>query len=296
MANPEPTARIYEGTFVARERALLLSVALVALAAALYLGVFPRPTGMLVSAALAAAASAAFLCGSLGLGFGAILVPALILLGVDVRVAVASSLISQLLVVPLGSASHASFGHVRARVVLPLLAAGAAGAFTGAWFSIHLEAFALTILIAASTVAMGVLVIARGVPDARALRGDGAVGRPHVLASIGFVAGFAAAAFGTGWGPVGMALLLLAGVTPRLAVGSSVTARAPIALFAVSSYVGLAGSQNVVELPVLVPILLGGVLGILPGAVVARRMDGRRLAQLFGVTVAILGLLVLLRV
>ncbi len=292
----EDASRTVEDRLAARERLLLGLALLTAVAAAAIVGMQPWVSKTSIPVALAAAAAAAFLCGSLGLGFGALLMPALLLLGIEPRVAVASSLIAQLVTVPLGGASHASFGHVRARIVVPLMGAGLLGTFAGAQFSISIGQFLLTILIAASTIVMGILVLTRGVLEVGAGRKEGRAVRWQALVAIGLVAGFAASAFGTGWGPVGVSLLLLAGIAPKLAVGSSVTARAPIALSATLAYFSLAGPQRVVELGILVPIVAGGVLGILLGSVAARRLGDRRLRQAVGLVIVTLGLLVFFKV
>lgn len=292
----EDASRTVEDNLAGRERLLLGLALLTAIAAAAMIGMHPWVSEISIPAAFAAAAVAAFLCGSLGLGFGAVLMPALLLLGIEPRVAVASSLIAQLVTVPLGGASHASFGHVRVRIVAPLLGAGFLGTFAGAQFSISIGEFLLTILIAVSTIVMGILVLTRVVFEVGAGRKDERAVRWQALVVIGLVAGFAASAFGTGWGPVGVSLLLLAGIAPKLAVGSSVTARAPIALSATLAYFSLAGPQRVVELGVLVPIVAGGVLGILLGSVAARRLGDRRLRQAVGFVIVTLGLLVFLKV
>lgn len=292
----EAASRTVEEKLAARERLLLGLALLTAIAAAAIIGMHPRVSEMSIPAAFAAAAAAAFLCGSLGLGFGALLMPALILLGIEPRVAVASSLIAQLVTVPMGGASHASFGHVRARIVAPLLGSGFLGTFAGAQFSISIGEFLLAILIAVSTIVMGILVLTRGVLEVGAGRRDERAVRWHALVVIGLVAGFAASAFGTGWGPVGVSLLLLAGIAPKLAVGSSVTARAPIALSATLAYFSLAGPQRVVELGILIPIVAGGVLGILFGSVAARHLGDRRLRRAVGFAIVTLGLLVFFKV
>ncbi len=240
-----------------------------------------------------AALAAAFLMGSLGSGFGALLVPSLILLQIEPRVAVASSLISQVVVVPLGGTSHASLGHVRTRIVAPLLAAGILGTLLGAQFSVSISDFLLKILIAVSTAVMGILVLILGNLDRNSeLKDENGLPRRGLLL-VGLVAGFAASAFGTGWGPVGVSLLLLMGMVPRLAIGSSLTARAPVALSATIAYLLLGSPQRVVELNVLAPILAGGALGVLAGSAVTRRVDDRWLRQAFGVVIVALSILLL---
>ncbi len=291
----EDASRTVKNNLAARERLFLGLALLTAIAGAAIIGLHPWASVVSIPVAIAAAAAAtaaAFLCGSLGLGFGALLMPALILLGIEPRVAVASSLIAQLVSVPLGGASHASFGHVRARILAPLLCAGFLGTLAGVEFSISIGEFLLTILIGASTIVMGLLVLTRNVLEVGAGRADERAVRWQALVVIGLVAGFAASAFGTGWGPVGVSLLLLAGIAPKLAVGSSVTARAPIALSATLAYFFLAGPQRIVEAGILVPIVAGGMFGILFGSSAARRSGDRRLHQAVGLAIVILGLLV----
>ncbi len=281
---------------LAVRKRLLLGVAVAsAVGAAVLLGIVPLNPRVLVFGSLASAAAAAFLCGSIGLGFGAFLVPALILLDVDARIAVASSLISQFIVVPLGGVSHASFGHVRGRIVAPLLGAGVAGTFLGAQFSLAIDATLLAVLIALSTVLMGVLVVARNSPETKVVAVERVV-RSEAVVAIGLIAGFAAAAFGTGWGPVGVCLLLLIGIAPKLAIGSSVIARAPLAFSAIIAYVVIAGPQEIVDVDVLLPIVAGGIVGILAGSLVTRRLRDRWLRRFVGVGIVALGLLVFLKV
>src|SRR5207245_1951221 len=63
---------------------------------------------------------------------GSILVPGLLLLGVEPRVAAPLSLLLQVIVIPLGATSHAAVGNVQRSIALPLIVGGVIGSVTGA--------------------------------------------------------------------------------------------------------------------------------------------------------------------
>jgi len=60
-----------------------------------------------------------------GIGvFGGVLVPGLLLLGVEPRVAAPLSLLLQVIVIPLGATSHAAIGNVQRSIAVPLIVGG----------------------------------------------------------------------------------------------------------------------------------------------------------------------------
>src|SRR5690606_13062646 len=80
-------------------------------------------------AALVAAASG-FAATSIGV-YGGVLVPGLLLMGVDPRFAAAASLFLQVVVIPLGAGAHVRLGNVTRHVAVPLIVGGMVGAFAG---------------------------------------------------------------------------------------------------------------------------------------------------------------------
>ena len=63
--------------------------------------------------------------------YGGVLVPGLLLLGVDPRFAAAASLFLQVLVIPIGAGAHYRLGNVTRTIALPLILGGVVGAFIG---------------------------------------------------------------------------------------------------------------------------------------------------------------------
>jgi|GEM_PF-1298754 len=250
----------------------------------------------LLVAILLVGAVGGYLGGVVGL-IGAAVVPGLILLGVDPVIAIGSSLLLHVLIAPIGGISYYRFGHVRRRIFVPLLLVGVLGAFLGANVSTHLPAGELKLLVGISATAAGLLVIVKYprrneikstlAPVSKRLR---MVSTPTV-ASIAFVAGLAHGALGLGWGTLGISFLILAGVFPHTAVGSSLLARSFVALAGVSTYYFLGDLQA----DVVIPLLAGGLIAIPFGVLTAKRLPPRTLKLIVGVVVIVLGASVLIK-
>ena len=108
---------------------------------------------------------------------------------------------------------------------------------------------------------------------------------------IGAAAGFASGAFGTGWGPISVSALILVGAVPRSAVGSSLLARALIAVSGSAVYFAVGHFQ----LNVLLPLLLGGGVAVVLGSLSNRKLDNGSIRTFIGITVLVLGLSTILK-
>lgn len=238
--------------------------------------------------------TAAFLAGSLGLGFGAVLVPALILLGHSPALAVQSSLILQAFVIPVGGLSHLKQGNVRTGIFVPLVALGIVGTVVGALVSVRLAESLHTALIGGTTLVMGLLVLRKRLTPYEVDGGEENAGgkRIMLIAGIGALAGFASGALGTGWGPIGVSLLILAGILPRFAIGSSVLSRALIALSGSATYFILRG----IQVETFLPLVIGGLVAVVPGTLTTRKLEQRLLKKTVGLATIILGVLTFLKV
>src|SRR5690349_13342260 len=92
--------------------------------------------------------------------YGGVLVPGLLLLGVDPRFAAAASLFLQLFVIPLGAGAHVRLGNVRRPIAVPLIAGGIVGAFAGPFLAAGLDKEASARVVAGAIVLVGLLVLA----------------------------------------------------------------------------------------------------------------------------------------
>ena len=92
--------------------------------------------------------------------YGGVLVPGLLLLGVDPRFAAAASLFLQVLVIPIGAGAHYRLGNVTRSIALPLILGGVVGAFVGPFFASSLPKDVIARLVSALIVGVGVVVLA----------------------------------------------------------------------------------------------------------------------------------------
>jgi uncharacterized membrane protein YfcA len=216
--------------------------------------------------------------------YGGVLVPGLLLLGVDPVFAAALSLFLQVIVIPIGASTHYKLGNFSRRVALPLVLGGMIGSFVGpfvaAWVISGgaLDKQGLSRFVAATIVGVGVLVLATlrlsGLGNVRA-ETDVPSGR---VAGIGLVAGLASGISGAGWGPIGVKLLILTRIDPRQAIGSSLFARVFMAASAVAAYFISATAFRTLEADwwLVVPVLAGSVAPMIPGAYLVSRLGRER--------------------
>ncbi len=238
-----------------------------------------------------------YLGGIVGAGIGATVVPGLLLIGVDPTVAVGSSLLLHAIIAPIGGYSYHRFGHVRKKIFVPLLIMGIIGAFIGANVSLHLPANDLKLLIGVSTIAAGLLITVKyprphnGELTPKQLAKKLRFASVPTVGLIGLVAGLSHGAAGTGWGPLGVSLLILAGISTHTAIGSSLLARTFVALAGASTYFFLGEGW----LEIMAPLLAGGTIAMIFGVLTSRRLESRTLKRMVGIAVIVLGVIVLVK-
>ena len=103
---------------------------------------------------------------------------------------------------------------------------------------------------------------------------------PTKIVAIGGVAGFASGISGAGWGPIGVKLLILSGLEPRHAIGSSLVGRITMAVAAIATYAVVAIDRGFVAIdPRLFAVLLcSSAAAMVPGTMVIARLGRSRAA------------------
>jgi uncharacterized protein len=268
-------------TFAASALALALSVAIIAISLAI---VSPAERSLVLEAALLAFGAGIALT-SVGV-YGGVLVPGLLLLGVDPRFAAPVSLFLQVLIVPFGAGAHYRLGNVRRELVIPLVVGGVAGAFLGpvvaSFFEPSVIRVAVELLIITAAV---LLLVSLPLKQMQTSRADGDV--PSLrIGAIGGISGMASGIAGAGWGPMGITLLILSRIEPRFAVGSSVVGRifmaAAAVLGAAITFTLSPGLYKEIdpEWVIILPLLTASVAAMLPGAVLATKLGRTRMSVL----------------
>lgn len=265
--------------FAASVAAVVMAVAVVSLT----LLVAPADERELVAGASAVALVAGAALTSVGV-YGGVLVPGLLLLGVHPLFAAPLSLFLQVLIVPFGASAHVRLGNVTRPIVVPLIIGGVIGAMLGPVVASLFEAdqirIAVEILIIVSAILLLVslplkrMQVSRPPGDEPTLR----------IGAIGTASGMASGVSGAGWGPMGVTLLILSRLEPRMAVGSSVFGRIFMAAAAVlSAVVVLAVTPGLYdevhpEWIILPSVLAASLAAMLPGAILTSRLGRTRMS------------------
>ncbi len=233
--------------------------------------------------------------------YGGVLVPGLLLLGVSPLFAAPLSLFLQVLIVPFGASAHVRLGNVSRPIVIPLVIGGIIGAVAGpivaSFFDPKLIAVAVELLIIISAILLLVSLLLKQMQVSRA---PGDVPRARI-AGIGGISGMFSGISGAGWGPMGVTLLILSRIEPRMAVGSSVFGRIFMAAAAVISAFVLLSTDSGQFADVepqweLVPVILTASLAtMLPGAVLTSRLGRTRMSVVIATVSISLAVLALAR-
>ena len=244
----------------------------------------PDDRAVVVGASVVAIVAGAALT-SVGV-YGGVLVPGLLLLGVHPLFAAPLSLFLQVLIVPFGAGAHIRLGNVSRPLVIPLVAGGIIGAVIGPVVASRFEADVIRVTVEVLIIVSAVLLLV-SLPqkqmDVSRAPGD----LPSVrIGAIGAVSGMASGVSGAGWGPMGVTLLILSRIEPRIAVGSSVFGRIFMAAAAVlSAAVVLSVTPGLYDAVhpewLLVPsLLVASLAAMLPGAILASRLGRTRMSVL----------------
>lgn len=257
----------------------------------------------LISALVGVAAG--LLSGTLGLGGGVVVVPALLyLFGVMgfnsqtlAQQAIATSLATIAITSISAIASHHRLRLLRAALVRPLVPGVALGAFSGALLASAMPGLVLTRLFGVLAVVVALQALLSGRRKQAAGLGEALPGAPVVMGAA-VVIGTLAGMFGIGGGSLTVPLLNgLWRVRIQEAVAASAACGLPIAL---AGCVGFIWSGRELELPagsigfVYLPAVVGIVVTSFPlawlGAHVAHRLPALTLKRIFSGVLLLIGL------
>lgn len=232
---------------------------------------------------IAAGAVIGLLLGLTGGGGSILTVPLLVyIVGLDAKVAIATSL----LVVGTASlaalAPHSRAGNVYWKTGLVFGAAGMAGAYSGGRLAQYLSDALLLLLFAGVMFASGFAMLRRRCPPAAAAGGSSR--QWHKVVADGFVVGIVTGLVGAGGGfLVVPALALLGGLPMHAAIGTS------LLVIAMKSFAGLAGYIAHVPVDTTAAAVVGAcaVSGTFLGSRLARVLSGAQLQRGFGLFVLV---------
>jgi len=226
-------------------------------------------------ASLALAVLVGLTLGALGGGGSVLTLPILVFVAdVPTREAVAMSMVIVGGTSLLGTVLHWRQGNFHAKAAILFAATGMFGAYGGSYLTHMVSQRVLLGLFAALMLAAGIAMVRQGDDP----QGSGDC-RIWPCLAIGLLVGVLTGFLGVGGGfLIVPALVLLAGIDPKLAVGSS------LAVIAANAAAGLVGQiqQVTFDWRLTLSFLALAVLGMFGGLLVANRVPGQTLKIAFG--------------
>jgi uncharacterized membrane protein YfcA len=212
--------------------------------------------------------------GSLGMGYGLTSSTLLIAIGLTPALASASVHLAEIGTSAVSGFSHVKLGNVDKKVLSRIAIPGGIGAFLGATVLAGLSTQAARPWASALLLILGWYVFIRFLFNRTVHLRKGRPGR-RFLIPLGLVGGFVDATGGGGWGPVTTPVLLATGrMAPARVEGTMNAAEFIVAVSASAGFlVGLGWAA--IDLEVLVPLLIGGMLAAPIAAWVAHRLPMR---------------------
>jgi uncharacterized membrane protein YfcA len=224
----------------------------------------------------------------LGMMYGTLLSPILILMGYSPKLVVPSILLSQAIGGATGSIGH----HIRKNtdfrgltrdmkislsIIVPGLLACVAGVFAGKLIpSLYMKSY------------IGILVVAMGI---LCLRPIYYAFSWRKMFGIGLLSGFNKAFSGGGFGPVTSTGKILGGVDPKVSVGTTTLAEVPICLFSFLLWFIVGGK---LDWWFVVALCLGALIGGAIGPIITAKMDTKILRYIVGALAVVSGVWLLI--
>ncbi|MFH1791555.1 MAG: sulfite exporter TauE/SafE family protein [Candidatus Omnitrophota bacterium] len=259
----------------------------------------------------------AFLCelldSSLGMGYGTILSPVLIIMGFSPLVAVPAVLLSQAFGGFAASAFHHLFRNVSFhptsrdfKIVLVISSFGVLATIFAAIIALNVPKLFLQVYIGVLVLVMGIIVLLN-------LKFTFSWGK---MIGVGILSAFNKGISGGGFGPVVTAGQIMAGQGHKGAIGATTLAEAPICIASFITYlIGKTMKQfdgSIMRMPVneffakmfspglfqwnlTLALLIGAVLVAPFGAFATKKMDTRYMHIVLGILITILGIWTLIK-
>lgn len=226
---------------------------------------------------------------AIGMGYGTLGTPILLIAGLSPKVVVPSILISQFIGAACGSISHRKYKNVDildfkgrdGKVAFAMVGLGIIGAVVGVIAAIKLPSVYVSTYIALLVIAVGIILLLK--PKSVFSWGKFVV--------ISIISGFNKAISGGGYGPVSTGGLLIAGHDTKKAIGTTVFAVAIINLFSFGIYLL---SHSIATYTIMLALSIGALLGAIIGPRITKSVEMKRDTNIMGVVVLILGIMTLI--
>lgn len=225
-----------------------------------------------------------FIDSHLGGGYGTILTPVFLILGIPRLTIVNSILFTEIVTGFEAGAIYHTFKGVHYKSVCAIVVTAAIGSLIGTFVSVGISGFAIKLYIGILVLVLGLIMFLNLKVKQYKCRYGGL---------IGVLLGFNKAVTGGGFGPVAVAGLNIAGLETKKSLGTTLLAEGVTCTVSLILY-WLLGSLTIV-LSFLAPLMAGAVIGSYLGSRRTNHADHKMLARNVGITITVLGAFVVIQ-
>jgi uncharacterized membrane protein YfcA len=223
--------------------------------------------------------------GALGMAFGVITNTLLVsVMGVAPARASASVHLVESFTTAASAISHVYHRNIDWKLFSRLVVPGMLGGITGAYLLSNIDGSVARPFVMTYLTGIGFYLLWR----AWRMNHGGAYKAPKVVEPLGLAGGFLDAAGGGGWGPVVTSNLLVQGTEPRYTIGTVNTAEFFLTTTISLTFILTLGLEAFSI--AAVGLIIGGLLAAPLGAILAKRIEARRLMLLVGIVLSVTSL------
>lgn len=221
--------------------------------------------------------------GALGMAYGVSCTSFLLALGVPAALASASVHIAEVFTTFVSGISHFKLGNVDKKLFTRLLIPGIFGGVIGAYVLTDFPVGVLKPYIAGYLLLMGIRIIYKSIKELQKEPKD--IGRGIYI--LGFFGGLMDAVGGGGWGPIVTSTLVARGNSARKTIGSVNASEFFVTLAEAITFLIF---LSITTWEVIAGLMVGGVIAAPLAAVIAKKLDPKKLMMLVGILISLLSI------
>ncbi|MFZ0444319.1 MAG: sulfite exporter TauE/SafE family protein [Bacillus sp. (in: firmicutes)] len=235
--------------------------------------------------------------GALGMAYGVTSTSLLLAFGLAPAIVSATVHMAEVVTTAVSGISHIKFGNVDRQAVFKLIIPGSIGAFLGACFLSNLPGDIVKPYISLFLLFLGGYVLIRFLLMNQSKSDKTSIDLSRKKSTlVGFIAGFADATGGGGWGPITTPVLLTQkGASPRKVIGTVDTSEFAIAISATLGFLISLGWEEI-NWTMAITFMVGGIFAAPIAAWLVKRLPSYLLGVLVGGFIILTNVHILLQV
>ncbi len=226
---------------------------------------------------------------SLGMMYGTLLSPLLLMFGFSPQLVVPAILLSQATGGIAGTIFHHKYKNAdfyglthHMKIVLAVVSSGIIAVMMGVFFASSIPEEMLKIYIGSIAVSMGILCLLKFRYAFKWWK----------ITAVGFLASFNKSATGGGFGPLSSTGKILSGIDSKVSVATTTFAEVPLCIIGFITYVLLRGFPEP-SLPLT--LMAGAIVGGMVGPVICTKINEIKMRRIVGVLAIVSGALILIK-